>query len=894
MPLVAELSDSTYRSHGGRRVVSSCVNTADAFTDSESRRLGSPPSSERATAEFESEERSPLDTDVRDDRSYDDSDTFSASASLSTAKETNGSTDAPPTEALSSNGRIERCVNERSAGVGNEDRDLHIYERALPVDAGTPIPLYELLEIVVSESANASASTKPLIGVETSTVSTTAPFALNNAHDINIDEYVSNILVESLNSLTDQLECMNASIGGDCRISIVEKEIKVRLQNTGVNTIVHLSPTSNNQIIFGNEELCNESCGPRDECNNPLLTREGRFLSIESNNNLSSSAGSGAPPAEPIHLSLESPQQRDVNKAVMDQIQKLFRDELRTLDETETSHIEISNVDAYMEACGAAQPELEISTCSDGKAIACVGAGNYFRDGDDAFAVQRFAAYPHTESMEVNTSSSSDAEAACSDCTSLVDSLDDPNSPRTVLLRRRVDLARTAVEVLDLLPESTRGASSDSRGEAFFVRIEDNNRDRDPDGANVRVAEYMPEKIKQRLYRRHRKRELRMECARRSKVKQLKKELERRRLEEAVMARRELERDCMAIVNALIDDVVAKIAQDEYKDIHVTHRNGKLTAARSEESLSRRSRRKELDDVNVKKGSSRRCSIGENRMSERHHIRGKLLARPSFANPDRPPRRIYQKSEIHEGEKCIEILEILEYVNGSQSSPETTTSDENHNQSSRCRKSRIPIPVFEKIQKTSRDDGRMRLTGGNGRRGPLLAESGSLASMLLEALSETPPAGVPTVPEPRSRSNSLRFKRVFDIIPEERSSLSFDSSVEDAELMRRSSAPEVSIVSAAKTTVGAPNPVATPAPAESLRCEKSTRSAGTSPLAKEEQSRVLRSQTTMTSPCSKSAATSPLRPPAPPRPAPPRPVREGIVCPLRPPASLRTASLAVE
>ncbi|RVE43481.1 hypothetical protein evm_011879 [Chilo suppressalis] len=827
----------------------------------------------------------------KDEYSYtDSSDPFSAS----TAKETNGSVLCNLAK-TSRSAHIDGRISERSVSVENDENNLLPYDVPLTVDT----PSYELLEIVVSETSNANNVTavKSSPPEHSVTRSLKAPKASQrNAQNINIDEYVSNILVESLNSLTDQLECMNASIGNDRKINIVEKEIKVKLQNTGVNTIVHLSPTSNNQIIFGNEELCNND-GRKDKCNNPQDGHEvvgirDEIASMESINN-----NEGTESACRAHDA--------VNKAVLQQIQKLFQDELNNLD-TETlyppgqspgiSHIEISNVDVYIDnnsenAFGNNEIiEMHTQNTTDlAELISSIGAGNYYENPENGAVVPRFSAFPHTESMEVNTSSSDDAEIGGSDCTSLVDSLDDPNSPRSLLLRRsfnantrRSELVRSAIDVLDLLPEDALKGTDDAhkeKGEAFFIRIKDD--DCDCEKENVVVADHMPEKIKQRLYRRHRRRELRMECARRARPPPPRRSTARP------------DRDCRALLDALIDEVIVKIAHDEYKYLRIKQKASRMVVSKSDENVSQRCSKREAEHNKKKEAfkMTRNRSIDaikdrlpETKKSERRHVRGKmsLLTQPLLAPDERGPKRIYQKSEIHEGNKCIEILEILEYVTGSQSSSETTNSDENYIHSCKGKKSKIPIPVNEKIPRTTKGVSQRNHHSEKVSSPPAShTENKNSISRLTTSPTELSPENEPSrrPPETRSRSNSLRFRRVFDSIPEERSSLSIESSNEDVNHNRRASAPNV--IENYRSDV---NGNGRRGSIDVLRCEipkkkdsaggsTETRSTGTSPLApgeEEPRAQRLRSQTTMTSPLQRSAATSPLPPRSPAR-APPAP-----------------------
>ncbi|XP_072933074.1 uncharacterized protein [Epargyreus clarus] len=909
-------SELTYKSHV--RNISSSVETAtDALvassSDSEGRARNvstqyseqisvtpsTEPASERPLATTTDSSALRVETDERS--LTDSSDTFSTS--MPTAKESSGIIVPKLSTQVSGSAHIDGRISERSDCAENDESNILPYDRPLTVET----PSYEILEIVVSETLNVDPS--PTLENEPDKLNAQtirSPILKNKKkRNIDIDEYVSNILVESLNSLTDQLESMNASICADRKLSIVEKEIKVKLQNTGVNTIVHLSPTSNNQIIFGNEELYNSE-DRRDNCNNLRDSHNEENIreevpSLETNNNLTSAESTRYSNISTENIDKPSndtfvnvTHHDNVNKAVLQQIQKLFQDELHNMDPEmnhsnsipEISHIEISNVDVFIDNNGtfATSDTIEMQTQRQSdtfEVISGVGAGNYYEEAQDADAVvPRFSAFPHTDSMEVNTSSSEDAEVLGSECTSLVDSLDDPNSPRSVLLRKsfsnnkRSELVRSAIDVLDLLPENAQQGDSLSpkdKGESFFIRIKDDNCDCEKE--NIVVADHMPETIKQRLYRRHRKRELRMECARRSKVKQLKRELEKQQHKEISKTKKEIERECMAIINALIDDVIAKIAQDEYKCMRIKQRSNKLSATKSEENVSKKYWKRDTEYNNnkeirlTKSDASQSCSedIGrESRKSERH-IRGKLSlqAHPPLT-PEDGPRRIYQKSEIRDGTKCIEILEILEYVNSSQSSTDTINSDENQNSNVKNKKSRIPIPVYEKpSQRIYKSNGsRRNSTTMNERNGKT---SHVLAGMLLDALSdegETQDVHVrrASVPcEPRTRSNSLRFKRVFDIIPEERSSLSVESP-DDAAYNRRASAPSLDSFrdDQDEKISHISEPIKTPRLSKESRLRE-MRSAGTSPMPDAYRSPVQVTVAAMTSPIRKSASTSPIK-----------------------------------
>ncbi|XP_045538018.1 serine-rich adhesin for platelets-like [Papilio machaon] len=767
---------------------------------------------------------------------------------------------------------------------------------------------YDILEIVVSESLDTNYTSGSNVSFSDSAQKRQekrSPEKYNSYKDLSgddIDEYVSGILVESLNSLTDQLESMNASFGANGKLNIIEKEIKIKLQNTGVNTIVHLSPTSNNQIIFGHEELCS-SDERRESC-------DGQGAPSPAPRDQPAGANRPARPARPAlpHHS---------NSAVLQQIQRLFQDDFQVLERdalysnesmSSISHIEISKANVYVENesasyCTTAEAIEKPASSVTSEVISGVGASNYYENIADNALVARFSAFPHSESMEVNTSSSEDPDMHGSECASLVDSLDDPNSPRSIAFSksasRRSELVRSSIDVLDLLPENacrTESAASKDKGEAFFVTIKDDHCECDRESKDIVVADHMPETIKQRLYRRHRNRELRLERARRCKAQQLRRELAHQRHGHLRSANKEVEREGISLVKSLIDDAILKIIQDELKCMRIKQKSVLMVSAKSDESLCAKNRKKDVDLSShckklSKNSSSQSCSEGIDKKyrKEKFQIRGKLSlqAYPSSPRDDSKSKRIYQKSEIHDGKRCIEILEILEYVSSSASSPDTSNSDENH--SAKIKKSRIPVPVSDRVssQQINTSKSSAASSDATSINIPYNMESMSVHSpsaardVIVRADAHADGAAASArrrsaTPhcEPRSRSNSLRFKRVFDMIPEEKSIASVESVSEDHMHCRRASLPTLSdnpshveqesfkkkegVLKINCTTTGI---VGVNSISDSTT-GKETRSAGTSPMPNKVVHRSVLTQThavgSSTSP-NRSAGTSPIR-----------------------------------
>lgn len=224
------------------------------------------------------------------------------------------------------------------------------------------------------------------------------------------------------------------------------------------------------------------------------------------------------------------------------------------------------------------------------------------------------------------------------------------------------------------------------------------------------------------------------------------------------------------------------------------------------------------------------------------------------------PRRMYQKTEIHDGEKRIEILEIVECLNSS--SDETTNSTGTPisftpsmplKYSKLSKSSKIPVPVVTAATNSASTRGRTKeptsqksssrnassressQTSGAGHFVKNLHQMGSntkvdqiIADLLIEALNHSTEFGIEFVTSPLDNNNqangvsskrakvtrrnginssgkrsacSGKYQQVFDAIPEERGSLSVDSSNDErvtAKLSQLVNTP--SVISTAQTT----------------------------------------------------------------------------------------------
>lgn len=263
---------------------------------------------------------------------------------------------------------------------------------------------------------------------------------------------------------------------------------------------------------------------------------------------------------------------------------------------------------------------------------------------------------------------------------------------------------------------------------------------------------------------------------------------------------------------------------------NIQFQNGKPEARRAfktlplDEPLSRHS-------VNGKKVKNPKVinQIEERRKQIMKDVQQMTLYQGADLTPDTEggPRRMYQKTEIQEGDKRIEILEIVECVDTTpDSSPakrlyktpksiRTPRLTPRSNRSSRLLAASTPkdkdlkvpskIPVNSKSGKSSQ-----RLSRSASRESsPNLNATGTnpnkdkaIADLLIEALNNNEGSTVEFVPSPkdylkpptvkrnvprktnqsgtRRSAHSGKYLTQFEVIPEERSGLSFDSSAEDS------------------------------------------------------------------------------------------------------------------
>lgn len=141
--------------------------------------------------------------------------------------------------------------------------------------------------------------------------------------------------------------------------------------------------------------------------------------------------------------------------------------------------------------------------------ISNVGAGSSYSSKpteNHQLAVPRYSALPRSVSMEVNTSSADSTDKE-SDSASLVDSLDDPNSPRQSSLTPRIkhDDKPVRGDLSALLPDNSNipkeliPKMKPQKGSAFYVPIVQDEESTE----NIKtVAEHLPERVKNRISKR--------------------------------------------------------------------------------------------------------------------------------------------------------------------------------------------------------------------------------------------------------------------------------------------------------------------------------------------------------------------------------------------------------
>ncbi|XP_055314408.1 uncharacterized protein LOC129575254 isoform X2 [Sitodiplosis mosellana] len=473
------------------------------------------------------------------------------------------------------------------------------------------------------------------------------------------------------------------------------------------------------------------------------------------------------------------------------------------------------------------------------------------------------------------------------DATSLVDSLDDPNA---VANMSDLDAASNDVKMVE-------------KSQAFFVPIEDSDTSCEnvsiPADLNAAIADTMPDRLRERLQKRQMEIVERKEAEQKRRTEKIQKLISKHGTNRSSSGRKtntssfevipdespkplkkqikvmtkkskQLQSEIGSLESYTIDSqgnlkfVEAGKKSNGTKKVTtisgpaVKHIAIKKTITTSKPLVATKKPRESA--ASDKNPAEKRIKVTSNASSSRQRSKEIVSHRatrnvqkmtlghhsPSdMITPDRDcgPRRMYQKTEIREGAKRIEILEIVECLNSSpdslnasQSSSSSPPTDSTPSQSlierfSAKHTSKIPVPVLAK------NKSRRTLLNGNQQR-TLKAQirdsvshyNGSsmnnskvdqiIADLLIEALNHSTDIGIEFIKTPqnaspqshiklnpakrmslssrrasglaiagssgsggsgkRSSHSSAKYQQVFDSIPEEKSgSLSYDSSPND-------------------------------------------------------------------------------------------------------------------
>lgn len=430
-----------------------------------------------------------------------------------------------------------------------------------------------------------------------------------------------------------------------------------------------------------------------------------------------------------------------------------------------------------------------------------------------------------TESMEAQRASTSPYN--CDSDTSLVDSLDDPSSPRPD------DFKQIPVD-----PQYEKSQS-------FFVPIMDLNEQKNIEPINMNSA--MPDKLREKM----KKRLLDMEMRKKSLEKRIMIKKTDKRTHKATKNASPIP-DTSCIINSKNsrpNKIKSKFLQSEVGQLetytidkkgnmkfNTTNKANRVNKIRSQPSTSSssihsnrnvvkkpvQSRRNVLSIINT---PTKKPFVIKN--PRRKEVQQLTLYQSDLMTPDTEcgPRRMYQKTEIRDGTKRIEILEIVECIDSSGSSNDGPIQDDQiqiYESGNKFRQSKIPVPVFRSGSKNSgkdcsrvRSSGKIFVTNLNKTDGEGNTKVDQMiANLLIEALCHpehqsiefvkstsdifrtlTPNSSTGTnkpsingfkisegtsgSSNRRLTSGAIKYQQMFDVIPEEKSSVSVDSSTDD-------------------------------------------------------------------------------------------------------------------
>lgn len=439
-----------------------------------------------------------------------------------------------------------------------------------------------------------------------------------------------------------------------------------------------------------------------------------------------------------------------------------------------------------------------------------------------------------TESMEAEPSSASPREdhGGNESDASLVDSLDEPIS----LKGERVEATCSHSPTIE-------------KSQSFFVPIVDTNQ---PIDEHVDVAAAMPEKLREKLVKRQLEMNTKKKIEINKKQKKIQKIIDRNQAGSDVDKTKSTaaattsssssivsKQDSSAISNATTGNVKgnknrflrSEIGMLESYRIDSRGNMQFIAPSKSDNGTSstkktcaivKKPQPRKGDIITIKRSQTKKSTIDNNQRRKEviKDVQHMTLyqAQPDLITPDTEcgPRRMYQKTEIHDGDKRIEILEIVECVDSCSSADGSGSPHDTFRTTSMMRRSKIPIPVYKSGQSigfqksvkspTTRDNAspgkifikNIQQLGNNTKVDQMIAD------LLIEALNHPKEMGIEFVKSPKefSRTGSgngkrpfisrrnitgsrrsaggTKYQQVFEVIPEEKGSFSVDSSTEES------------------------------------------------------------------------------------------------------------------
>lgn len=459
----------------------------------------------------------------------------------------------------------------------------------------------------------------------------------------------------------------------------------------------------------------------------------------------------------------------------------------------------------------------------DAQEITQVGTGSVYPiNGCHFVAIPRLSAIPRTESMEVQGSGFEDNDDIRSDV-SLVDSLDDPGSPKhnrsqsPIRIQSPVESLKDLSELTPALDDSAPPTkTSREKGESFFVPITD---EYDIMDEQLVVAESMPEKLREKLQRRQMELDAKKEMEFHKQFAKINKEnMNGKNKKNSIIVLSEPETISTAPPVVILQPPIVKknglkpkntaakpelgmlesYTIDSRGNMQFQNNGGRGTAAikilpkskntpvvaSNSTATIKKIEKNTNNEVMKVKRSDKITNDKSSKPKDSQSLT--LYSNQSDLTPDVEggPRRMYQKTEIRDNGKQIEILEIVECMD---SSPDLQRSYRSRSgESTPGKKSMIPVPVSMSATTTNTSSIRILPNKPTGKRDKI---DRVIADLLIGAINDPDSSVVELIQSPkdskkattkskhkqiakRGSSTNIRYSQNFDVIPEERSSMS--------------------------------------------------------------------------------------------------------------------------